>query len=83
VKRNLADLARVVSLCDHPVLIQGDTSVGKTSLVAYLARLTGHRCVRVNNHEHTDIQAGVCILIRNPPPPFQPTRYKKRVTPES
>ena len=56
VSNNLRDLARVVSLCDHPVLIQGDTSVGKTSLVNYLAELTGNKCVRVNNHEHTDIQ---------------------------
>jgi hypothetical protein len=43
--------------------LQGDTSVGKTSLVAHLAALTGHACVRVNNHEHTDIQAGFRIRI--------------------
>lgn len=35
---------------------QGPTSSGKTSLVAYLAAKTGHRCVRINNHEHTDLQ---------------------------
>ncbi len=29
---------------------------GKTSAVEYLARRTGHRFVRINNHEHTDIQ---------------------------
>jgi len=56
VNQNLADLARIVSLCDHPVLVQGDTSVGKTSLVTYLAMITGNNVVRVNNHEHTDIQ---------------------------
>ena len=56
VKQNLSDLSRIVSLCDHPVLIQGDTSVGKTSLVSYLAAVTGNKVVRVNNHEHTDIQ---------------------------
>jgi len=39
-----------------PVLLQGETSVGKTSLVKYLARLTGNICHRINNHEHTDIQ---------------------------
>ena len=22
----------------------------------YLARVTGHRCLRINNHEHTDLQ---------------------------
>jgi len=25
-------------------------------MVMYLAKLTGHRCVRINNHEHTDLQ---------------------------
>ena len=28
MEQNLGDLARIVSLCDHPVLVQGDTSVG-------------------------------------------------------
>ena len=66
VSANLQDLARVVSLCDHPVLIQGDTSVGKTSLITYLAALTGNRCVRVNNHEHTDIQEYVGAYTSDP-----------------
>ena len=56
VQQNLSDLARIVSMCEHPVLVQGDTSVGKTSLVTYLANITGNKVVRVNNHEHTDIQ---------------------------
>uniref|UniRef100_A0A3B4AV04 Midasin n=1 Tax=Periophthalmus magnuspinnatus TaxID=409849 RepID=A0A3B4AV04_9GOBI len=56
VKLNLRDLARVVSAGSHPVLIQGETSVGKTSLIHWLATATGNQCVRVNNHEHTDIQ---------------------------
>ena len=56
VQQNLTDLARIVSLCEHPVLVQGDTSVGKTSLVTHLATVTGNKVVRVNNHEHTDIQ---------------------------
>ena len=34
---------------------QGPTSAGKTTLVEYLAARTGHACVRVNNHEHTDV----------------------------
>lgn len=37
-------------------LEQGPTSSGKTSLVAHLAAKTGHRCVRINNHEQTDLQ---------------------------
>ncbi|XP_044025553.1 midasin [Siniperca chuatsi] len=56
VKLNLRDLARVVSAGTHPVLIQGETSVGKTSLIHWLAAATGNQCVRINNHEHTDIQ---------------------------
>lgn len=56
VRRNLKDLVRVVSIGKIPVLLQGDTSVGKTSLITYLAKITGHVCVRINNHEHTDLQ---------------------------
>ncbi|KAK8382137.1 hypothetical protein O3P69_015242 [Scylla paramamosain] len=56
VKRNLEDLVRVVSIGWFPVLLQGETSVGKTSLISYLAQLTGNFCVRINNHERTDLQ---------------------------
>ncbi|EWM28421.1 mdn1 midasin family protein [Nannochloropsis gaditana] len=38
-----------------PILLQGPTSAGKTTLVEYLAARTGHVCVRINNHEHTDV----------------------------
>lgn len=38
------------------VLLEGETSVGKTSLICYLAQLVGQTCLRVNNHEHTDVQ---------------------------
>lgn len=36
--------------------MQGPTSAGKTSMVERLAQATGHRLVRINNHEHTDVQ---------------------------
>jgi midasin len=39
-----------------PQCLTGPTSSGKTTMVMYLAKLTGHRCVRINNHEHTDLQ---------------------------
>ena len=39
-----------------PVLLQGPTCAGKTSLIQYLANLAGQKCVRINNHEHTDLQ---------------------------
>ncbi|KAI8815825.1 uncharacterized protein EV422DRAFT_572412 [Fimicolochytrium jonesii] len=55
VQRNLSHLARAVMSGKYPVLIQGPTSAGKTSMVEYLARLTGHTCVRVNNHEGTEV----------------------------
>jgi midasin len=56
VTANLANLARGVVSRKYPVLIQGPTSAGKTSMVEYLASLTGHRFIRINNHEHTDLQ---------------------------
>ena len=30
--------------------------MGKTSLITWLAKSSGNVCVRVNNHEHTDLQ---------------------------
>lgn len=56
VQAKVVGLARTVLTRRFPVLIQGPTSAGKTSAVEYLARRTGHRFVRINNHEHTDIQ---------------------------
>ncbi|KAJ7195538.1 P-loop containing nucleoside triphosphate hydrolase protein [Mycena pura] len=56
VETKLIDLARIVLTRRFPVLIEGPTSSGKTSSVEYLAKRTGHRFVRINNHEHTDIQ---------------------------
>uniref|UniRef100_A0A0G4HWH0 Midasin n=1 Tax=Chromera velia CCMP2878 TaxID=1169474 RepID=A0A0G4HWH0_9ALVE len=56
VMAHLKNLARVLSGLRTPILLEGPTSAGKTSLVEFLCRLTGHRFVRVNNHEHTDLQ---------------------------
>ena len=53
--RVLQALARAAVLRDVPVLLQGPTSSGKTSTVKFLAALTGHRCIRINNHEHTEL----------------------------
>lgn len=49
-----------------PILLQGPTSAGKTSLIRYLACLTGHKCLRVNNHEHTDLQEYVGMYSAGP-----------------
>ena len=56
VERNLLNLARAASMHRFPILLQGPTSSGKTSMVEYLAKSTGNLFVRVNNHEHTDLQ---------------------------
>ncbi len=57
VRKNLKDICRIVSIGrSFPILLQGETSVGKTSLIQWLAKATGNVCVRVNNHEHTDLQ---------------------------
>lgn len=56
IREHLKNVARAVFLRRYPVLLQGPTSSGKTSLIEYLATITGHRFVRINNHEHTDLQ---------------------------
>ncbi|KAH7103718.1 P-loop containing nucleoside triphosphate hydrolase protein [Auriculariales sp. MPI-PUGE-AT-0066] len=66
VAKKLVDLARVVYAKRFPVLIEGPTSSGKTSTIEYLARRTGHRFVRINNHEHTDIQEYIGSYVTDP-----------------
>lgn len=56
VKKNLSVLSRAVIYKNNSVLLEGPTSSGKTSMVKYLAGLLGHEFVRINNHEHTDIE---------------------------
>ncbi|KAK3703625.1 AAA ATPase midasin [Vermiconidia calcicola] len=56
IRQNLENLVRATSTRQFPVLIQGPTSSGKTSMIEYLAKRTGHKFVRINNHDHTDLQ---------------------------
>ncbi|KAL5289670.1 hypothetical protein ACFFRR_009616 [Megaselia abdita] len=56
VRSNLKVLSRIISIGKLPILLQGPTSAGKTSLIEYVARRSGNRCLRINNHEHTDLQ---------------------------
>ena len=56
IERNLLNLVRATSTRRFPVLLQGPTSSGKTSMVEYLAKISGNKFVRINNHEHTDLQ---------------------------
>ena len=56
VEANLLHLVRASSVRRYPILLQGPTSSGKTSMIEYLAKISGNQFVRVNNHEHTDLQ---------------------------
>jgi midasin len=55
IESYIRDLTAAVAADVAPVLLQGPTSVGKTTMIEYLAARTGHRCVRINNHEHTEV----------------------------
>ncbi|OKL62401.1 hypothetical protein UA08_03002 [Talaromyces atroroseus] len=56
IEKNLKNLLRASSTRRSPILLQGPTSSGKTSMVEYLAKVSGNKFVRINNHEHTDLQ---------------------------
>lgn len=56
VKETLKQISRALMAAHHPILLEGPTSAGKTSIIQHLAELTGHKCVRINNHEQTDLQ---------------------------
>ncbi|KAI6016225.1 hypothetical protein EDC04DRAFT_2881627 [Pisolithus marmoratus] len=58
VEKKLIDLARIVLTRRFPVLIEGPTSSGKTS--------AGITSVRINNHEHTDIQEYIGSYVSDP-----------------
>jgi len=55
VERNLHNLLRASLTRRYPILLQGPTSSGKTSMIEHLAKLTGHKFLRINNHEHTSL----------------------------
>ena len=65
-KENVKLLARAVHYGHSPILLEGPTSAGKTSLVEYLARATGHNFLRINNHEHTDLQEYLGMYVSEP-----------------
>jgi midasin len=59
IATSLRRLSRALAAGNWPVLLEGPTSAGKTSLVEYIASRCGHRVVRINNHEHT----GKCVVL--------------------
>lgn len=56
VEKNLLNLVRATLTKRFPILIQGPTSSGKTSMINYVAKITGNKVIRINNHEYTDLQ---------------------------
>lgn len=66
IERNLLNLVRATSTRRFPVLLQGPTSSGKTSMIEYLARISGNTFVRINNHEHTDLQEYLGTYVSGP-----------------
>ncbi|KAI5058508.1 hypothetical protein GOP47_0026678 [Adiantum capillus-veneris] len=66
IKEHLKNVAKAVFIRKYPVLLQGPTSSGKTSSIEYLATITNHRFVRINNHEHTDLQEYLGTYVTSP-----------------
>lgn len=53
ISSSLRRLSRALAAGPWPILLEGPTSAGKTTLVEYIAARCGHHVVRINNHEHT------------------------------
>ena len=66
VERNLHNLVRASLTRRYPILLQGPTSSGKTSMIEHLAKLTGHKFLRINNHEHTSLDEYLGTYISTP-----------------
>lgn len=49
-KAHLKDLLRAIAGTELPVLLEGPTSAGKTSMIRYVADTVGYKCIRINNH---------------------------------
>lgn len=56
VSKQLIDISRALIQENSSILLEGPTSAGKTTMVKHLAELSGHKFVRINNHQHTDIE---------------------------
>ena len=52
----MRDFLRAIAGTELPVLLEGPTSAGKTSIIRYVASVSGHKCIRINNHEHTEVE---------------------------
>ena len=64
-EKYIVELMRIVSNTNYAVLLEGPTSSGKTSIINFIAQITGYKCVRVNNHHHTDIEEYIGTYMPN------------------
>ena len=64
-QKYLIELMRIVTNTNYAVLLEGPTSSGKTSIIKFIAEITGYKCVRVNNHHHTDIEEYIGTYMPN------------------
>ena len=53
---HLKDCLRAITGTDLPVFFEGPISVGKTSIIRYVTSIAGHKCIRINNHEHSEVE---------------------------
>jgi midasin len=66
VKKHIRTIAAAISANVSAILLQGPTSVGKTTMIQYIAAKAGYKCVRINNHEQTDIQEYLGTYVTGP-----------------
>lgn len=57
VRQTLREVCRcmLIGAPTYPILLQGPTAAGKTSIVIHLSECTGNQLIRINNHEHTEL----------------------------
>ncbi len=55
-KTHLKTLILIIKLSNYAVLLEGPTSVGKTSIVEYLAKLLNQKILRINNNQNTEVE---------------------------
>lgn len=54
-KENVIRLLRCMQLDDKAILLEGSPGVGKTSLIQAVSKASGHKLIRINLSEQTDV----------------------------